>query len=357
MNAPIHERSPRVYTAPVRPIDLRSDTVTQPTPAMREAIATAPVGDDVYGEDPTVDALQRRAAQLLGTEAALFVPSGSMGNQASLRTLTRPGDVVLAGENAHLLRYEAGAPAALWGVHVKTIGSGGLFDARDVRRAITVSDDAHVAPTRVLAFENTHNFAGGRIFPLEALREAAGVAREFGLGLHLDGARLFNSVVATGVPAAVWAEPFDTVTFCVSKGLGAPVGSLVCGSRARVRELHRARKLLGGAMRQAGILAAAGLYALDHHIDRLAVDHANAARFAAGLAALGVRVDPPPETNMVMFEVEDAAAFAHGLRERSLQINAIAPGRFRAVTHLDVSADDIEEALGRIEEIVRGLRR
>ena len=339
----------------MRTIDLRSDTVTQPTAAMREEIAKAPVGDDVYGEDPTVDALQRRAAQLLGTEAALFVPSGSMGNQASLRTLTRPGDVVLAGENAHLLRYEAGAPAALWGVHVKTIGADGLFDARDVRRAIA-PDDAHVAPTRVLAFENTHNFAGGRIFPLDALRDAASAARDSGLGLHLDGARLFNAVVATGVPAAVWAEPFDTVTFCLSKGLGAPVGSVVCGSRARIREVHRARKLLGGAMRQAGILAAAGLYALDHHVERLAADHANAVRLAEGLTALGIRVDPAPETNMVMFEIEDAPPFARGLRERSLRINPIAPGRFRAVTHLDVSAEDIEEALGRIEEILSELR-
>jgi threonine aldolase len=337
----------------MRAIDLRSDTVTQPTPAMREAIAKAPVGDDVYGEDPTVDALQRRAAQLLGKEAALFVPSGSMGNQASLRTLTRPGDVVLASENAHLLRYEAGAPAALWGVHVETIGREGLFDARDVRQAVVPSQDAHVAPTRVLAFENTHNAAGGRIFPLDALRDAASAARELGLLLHLDGARLFNAVVATGVPAAVWAEPFDTVSFCLSKGLGAPVGSLVCGSRAQIREVHRARKLLGGAMRQAGILAAAGLYALDHHIERLAADHANAVRFADGLAALGIAVRPAPETNMVMFEVADAAAFARGLSERALRINPVAPGRFRAVTHLDVTETDIDEALDRIADILR----
>ncbi len=340
----------------LRAIDLRSDTVTGPSPAMREAIAKAPVGDDVYGEDPTVDALQRRAAQLLGKEAALFVPSGSMGNQASLRTLTRPGDVVLASENAHLLRYEAGAPAALWGVHVKTIGSGGLFDARDVRQAVVPAHDSHVAPTRVLAFENTHNFAGGRIFPLDALRDAAAAARELGLALHLDGARLFNAVVATGVPAAVWAEPFDTVSFCLSKGLGAPVGSLVCGSHAQIREVHRARKLLGGAMRQAGILAAAGLYALDHHVERLAVDHANAKRFAEGLGALGIAVRPAPETNMVMFEVEDAAAFARGLSERALRINPIAPGRFRAVTHLDVTEADIDEALARIDDILRDLR-
>jgi len=337
-------------------VDLRSDTVTLPTAAMRRAMAEAEVGDDVYGEDPTVDALQRRAAQLLGKEAALFVPSGSMGNQASLRTHTRPGDVVLASENAHLLRYEAGAPAALWGVHVKTIGCDGRFDARDVRQAVPSSQDSHVAPTRVLAFENTHNFAGGRIFPLDALREAAATARELGLALHLDGARLFNAVVATGVPAAVWAEPFDTVSFCLSKGLGAPVGSLVCGSHAQIREVHRARKLLGGGMRQAGILAAAGLHALDHHIERLAIDHANAKRFADGLIALGLAVRPAPETNMVMFEVDDAAGFARGLRERALRVNPIAPGRFRAVTHLDVSAGDIEEALARIEDLLHELR-
>ena len=337
----------------MRAIDLRSDTVTQPTPAMREAIAKAPVGDDVYGEDPTVDALQRRAASLLGKEAALFVPSGSMGNQASLRTLTRPGDVVLASENAHLLRYEAGAPSALWGVHVKTIGRDGLFDASDVRRAVAPSRDSHVSPTTVLAFENTHNFAGGRVFPLGALREACAAARELGLLLHLDGARLWNAVVATGVPAAEWAEPFDTVSFCLSKGLGAPVGSLVCASRERIREVHRARKLLGGGMRQAGILAAAGLHALDHHIERLAVDHANARRFAEGLIALGIAVNPAPETNMVMFEVEDAAAFARGLSERAVRMNTIAPGRFRAVTHLDISEADIDEALARIAEILR----
>jgi len=339
----------------MRTLDLRSDTVTRPTDAMREAIAKAEVGDDVYGEDPTVNALQARAASLLGKAAALFVPSGSMGNQASLRTLTRPGDVVLAGEDAHILRYEGGAPAALWGVHVKTIGRGGLFDADDVRRAIGPSD-AHVAPTSVLSFENTHNFAGGRVFALDALREAASAARECDLGLHLDGARLFNAVVATGIPAADWAAPFDTVTFCLSKGLGAPVGSIVCGDAARIREVHRARKLLGGAMRQAGLLAAAGLHALDHHIERLADDHANAKRLADGLTALDLRVDPTPETNMVMFEVDSALAFARGLAARSVLINPIAAGRFRAVTHLDVSAEDIDDLLGRVGEIVREIR-
>ena len=339
----------------MRAIDLRSDTVSRPTEAMREAIAKAPVGDDVYGEDPTVAALQRRAASLLGTESALFVPSGTMANQAALRTLTRPGDVVLASDAAHILRYEGGAPAALWGIHVQTIGADGVFSPEDVRNAVG-PDDAHVAPTRVLCFENTHNFSGGRVFPLDALQHACDTARELGLALHLDGARLWNAVVATGVPAETWAAPFDTVSFCLSKGLGAPVGSLVCGSRERIREVHRARKLLGGGMRQAGILAAAGLHALDHHVERLADDHANARRLAEGLTDLGLRVDPFPETNIVIFDVPETQAFLGALSKRSVLANPIAPGRFRAVTHLDVSSDDIEEALARIAEAIHEVR-
>jgi threonine aldolase len=332
-------------------IDLRSDTVTRPTPAMREAMAKAEVGDDVYGEDPSVNRLQETAAALLGKEAALFVPSGTMANQASLLALTRPGDVVLAGEGAHLLRYESGAPAALAGVQVQTIGRGGRFDGADVRAAIH-PDEAHFAPTRVAAFENTHNASGGRVFSLDRLRDAAAAAREGGLSLHLDGARIFNAAVATGIPARVWAEPFDTATFCLSKGLGAPVGSLVCGEASLIRKVHRARKMLGGGMRQAGCLAAAGSYALEHHVDRLADDHAKARRLAEGLEALGFAVDPPPETNMVMFRVRDTMGFLRAIRARDLWINPVAEGRFRAVTHLDVSPPEIDEALERIEEVV-----
>jgi threonine aldolase len=276
-----------------------------------------------------------------------------MGNQASLRALTRPGDVLLAGRDAHVLLYESGAASALWGVQIRTIGSGGFFDAADVRAAIA-PDEAHFAPTRVLAVENTHNRAGGRVFPLEQMKDAAQAARQHGLALHLDGARLWNAVVATGTPAAVWAEPFDTVTFCLSKGLGAPVGSLVCGSHEVIRRVHRARKMLGGGLRQAGILAAAGLHALEHHVERLAQDHANARRLAVGLERLGFTVDVPPETNMVMFRVDDGAAFLRETRSRSLLINPVAPGRFRAVTHLDVSESDVDEALGRIEEAAAG---
>jgi threonine aldolase len=323
---------------------------------MREAMARAEVGDDAYGEDPTVNRLQETAARLLGKEAALFVPSGTMANQASLRALCAPGDVVLAGEGAHLLVYEAAAPAALSGLHVQTIGRGGLFDGADVRAAIA-PDESHFAPTRAVAFENTHNRAGGRIFPLAQLKDAAAAARERGLALHLDGARLWNAVVATGVPAARWAEPFDTASFCLSKGLGAPVGSLVCGSAAVIRRVHRARKLLGGGMRQAGILAAAGLHALEHHVARLADDHARARRLADGLERLGFAVDPPPETNIVLFRVEDGAGFLRETRARGLLVNPVTEGRFRAVTHLDVSEADVDGALSRLEELVRrGLR-
>jgi threonine aldolase len=336
-------------------LDLRSDTVTRPTPAMREAMAAAEVGDDVYFEDPTVNRLQEIAAERLGKEAALFVPSGTMGNQVCLRTQTRPGDVVMAGEDAHVLLYEQGGAAALAGVQIQTIGSGGLFGAEDVAAAVN-PDEQHHSPTTLVTVENTHNVAGGRVFPLETIRAVAAAAREHGMALHLDGARLFNAVVATGVPAADWAEPFDTVTFCLSKGLGAPVGSLVCASRELVHRIHRARKLLGGGMRQVGMLAAAGLHALEHHVDRLADDHRNARRLAEGLAALDLEILVPPETNMVYFRVDDTAGFVRETRARDLWINPMKPRVFRAVTHLDVDADDVEDALGRTAEALEALR-
>jgi threonine aldolase len=340
----------------VKVLDFRSDTVTRPTPAMRQAMAGAEVGDDVYFEDPTVNRLQAWAAEQLGKEAGLFVPSGTMGNQVCVRTLTRPGDVVMAGEGAHLLLYEQGAAAALAGVQIETLGRNGLFDAGDVAAAVH-PDEPHYAATTLVTVENTHNAAGGRIFPLDAIREIAATAREHDMALHLDGARLFNAVVATGIPAAEWAEPFDTVTYCLSKGLGAPVGSIVCSSRARMRALVRARKLLGGGMRQVGILAAAGLHALDHHVERLADDHRNARRLAEGLAALDVEVRETPETNMVYFRMDDTAGFLRETRARDLWINPMAEGTFRAVTHLDLDADDVEDALGRAAEALKALRR
>jgi len=337
-------------------IDLRSDTQTRPSDAMREAMAKAEVGDDVYGEDPSVNRLQELAAGLVGKQAALFVPSGSMANQASLRSLARSGDLVLAGVDAHVLKFEGGAAAGLSGLQIQTIGDGGSFEGADIRAAVT-PDESHHPRTRVVCVENTHNLSGGRIFPLDRLQDATQTARELGLALHLDGARLWNAVVATEIPATVWAEPFDTVAFCFSKGLGAPVGSVVCGSIETIRSVHRARKLLGGGMRQAGILAAGAIYALENNIWRLAEDHVNAQRLAAGLAELGYRVDPDPETNMVLFDVADSRAFVRATRERGLRIDPIAPGRFRAVTHLDISSEDIETTLAILEEIGRdGIR-
>ncbi len=335
-------------------IDLRSDTVTRPTPAMREAMVLAEVGDDVFGEDPEANRLQARAAELLGKEAALFVPSGTMANQVAVSIWTRPGDVVLAGEHAHLLLYEGGAAAALSGCQITTLGRGGLFDAADVHAA-AAPDEQHHAPTTLVSVENTHNYAGGVVFPLEQIRAIGEAAREHGMRMHLDGARIFNAVVATGTAARSWAEPFDTISFCLSKGLGAPVGSMVVGDAEAIRRCHRVRKRFGGGMRQIGMLAAAGLHALDHHVERLADDHANATRLAAGLRELGCRVDPEPQTNMVMFEVDDVMGFIRETRSRDLLINPMKPGVFRAVTHLDVSEADVDDALQRIGEALRAL--
>jgi len=330
-------------------IDLRSDTVTRPSPGMREAMTRAEVGDDVYGEDPTVNCLQAVAARLVGKAAALFVPSGTMANQTAVRAHTQPGDIVLAAVGAHLLRYESGAAAALSGVQVHTLGRDGRFSGDDVRAAMHPSDH-HYAPVTLVSIENTHNVSGGRVFPLDDVHHVAAAAREAGLALHLDGARLFNAVAATGIPASVWAAPFDTVSFCLSKGLGAPVGSLVCGSAAIIDRVHRFRKMFGGGMRQAGILAAAGLYALEHHVERLAADHANARRLAAGLRALDIDVESEPDTNMVLFRVDDGMRFLAAIYNRDLRINPVDAHRFRAVTHLDVTSPDIDDAVNRVRE-------
>lgn len=338
----------------MKSLDLRSDTVTLPTPAMREAMARAEVGDDVYGEDPTVNRLEAAAAARAGKEAALLVPSGTMANQVAIRLHTRHGDVVLAGTGAHVLRYEAGAASALAGVQIQQIGTDGLFDADEVRAHLTFPD-VHIAPARLLTLENTHNASGGRVFPFDALEAAAAAAREAGLRVHLDGARLFNAVVASGIPADRWSAPFDTVAFCFSKGLGAPVGSVLCGPAEAIERARRLRKQLGGGMRQAGVLAAAALYALEHNVERLAEDHANARRLGQGLEKLGIPVQPAPETNMVMFRVEDTLGFLQAIGRRKLRINPMAPGRFRAVTHLGVDAADIDDALGRIEEAIAEL--
>jgi threonine aldolase len=322
---------------------------------MREAMMAAEVGDDVYGEDPTVNLLQERGAELLGKESTLFFPSGTMANQTAIHSLTRRGDVVLASQNCHILKYEAGAASALSGLQIKTIGAEGIFDASDVRENMH-PDEQHFAPTTVVAVENTHNMAGGRIFPADLLEEVVKVARDAGLRLHLDGARLFNAAVASGTDPARLAEHFETVSICLSKGLGAPVGSLVGASFERIHQLRRIRKMFGGGMRQAGFLAAAGIHALEHHVERLAEDHANARFLAEGLERLGLAVRGTPETNMVNFDFEDTLALVRGTRARHLLINPTAPGRFRAVTHLDVSSSDLEEALERLGAVLEEIR-
>jgi threonine aldolase len=342
------------------PIDLRSDTVTRPTKAMRAAMADAEVGDDVYGEDPSVNRLEQLAAERLGKEAALFVPSGTMANQLALRSLTRHGDQVLAGENAHVLLFESGAAAALWGLQIQTIGTGGLFDDGDVHRGIPPRDD-HYAPATALAIENTHNVSGGRVWPMEQLERVSSAARQRGLRIHLDGARVFNAACTSKTSVEEIAGHADTVSFCLSKGLGAPVGSLVCGERDRVREMRRFRKMLGGGMRQAGVLAAAGLHALEHHVDRLQEDHDNAGALAAGLVECGLEVGSPPESNIVNFRVPegrfpavpDAAALSRAARERELLVSPTDRMQLRAVTHLDVGRKRITDALDRIRRILR----
>ncbi|HJU03563.1 MAG TPA: low-specificity L-threonine aldolase [Nitrospiraceae bacterium] len=331
-------------------IDLRSDTVTKPTAAMRDAMARADVGDDVYGEDPTVNRLQDMSARLVGKEAALFVPTGIMANQLAIRVQTRPGDEVIVESRSHVVRYEHGAAAALSGVQFHwIIGERGLVTATQIEAAIRPRDPYSLS-TVLICLENTHNSGGGSIYPPSTIERIKAVARAHDIPMHLDGARLFNAVVATGVPAADYARHFETVSFCLSKGLGAPVGSIIAADRATIEKLRPLRRMYGGGMRQAGILAAAGIYALEHHIARLQEDHDHARRLAERLQKIpGVSLNPAHvETNIVMFDVPDtsrtAAQIVMALREKGVLINAVGPKTFRAVTHLDVSAADIERA-------------
>jgi threonine aldolase len=327
-------------------IDLRSDTVTRPTPAMRAAMAGADVGDDVFGDDPTVRALEEEVARITGKEAALFVTSGTMGNQLAIATQTRRGDEVIVGEGAHPVFHEAGAAAALSGVQLTIVGRGGVFTADDA--AAAVQPRIYSAPrTSLVAIENTHNRAGGRVWALAQAHAVAERAHALGLAAHFDGARVWNASVASGVDVATWVAPFDTVSVCFSKGLGAPVGSAFCSSRKLVEEARRFRKMWGGAMRQSGVIAAAALYALAHHRARIADDHANARVFAERMArTAGARVDlATVETNIVNIDLETPAeAVAKKAREHGLLINSTGPKRLRAVTHLDVSRADVEAA-------------
>ena len=339
-------------------IDLRSDTVTKPTPAMRRAMAEADVGDDVYGDDPTVKQLEAKTAELLGKEAALFVPSGTMANQIAIGVHTQPGDELLCATTSHVYVWEAGGIARLWGVTARTFaGDGGLLVLDQLRNAIRPGDDVHYVRTRLICLENTHNRGGGRIHPIADIAEISRWAREHNLARHLDGARLMNAVVGSGRPAREWAHHFDTVSICFSKGLGAPIGSALAGSAEAIERGRRLRKLLGGGMRQVGVIAAAALYALEHHIDRLSDDHANARTLAAAFESVDgfVLESGPPETNLVWVAVkpsigtaDDVAAY---LRSRGVVVSVPAPQMIRACTHLDVNKEQVEYAAKVIRQI------
>ncbi len=345
-------------------IDLRSDTLTQPTPAMRRAIADAVVGDEQKREDPTVSALEERVASLVGQEEAVFVPTATMANQIALRALTEPGDEVVAEAEAHIFRYELGGPAVHSGLVMKPlVAADGRFTPAQLREVVNPSGDLHMAPTRLVCVENTHNGGGGRVWPLAQVREVTAEARSHGLATHLDGARLLNAVVASGTPAAEYGREFDTVSLCLSKGLGCPLGALIAGSRERMARARRLKHLFGGAMRQAGIVAAAGIYALDHNVERLADDHANARSLAEGLVGAGMPVElGQVETNFVLVDVgalglgaDDAVA---RLRAEGVLLSfAARKDVLRAVTHLDVSAEDIDDAVERIPRALTGSRR
>jgi threonine aldolase len=338
-------------------IDLRSDTVTKPTPGMRAAMSGAEVGDDVFGEDPTVNRLEERVAGLLGKEAALYVPSGTMSNQIAVKAHTQPGDELLCDLNCHIYNYEAGGPAVLSGVTCRTLdGDCGILDLAQLEDKIRPVQDHHLVRTRLVCLENTHNRGGGKIYPIDKIKAISRWARAGGLAMHLAGARIWNAVVATGIAAAEWAQHFDTVSVCFSKGLGAPIGSALAGPRDLITKGRRIRKLFGGGMRQAGLAAAAAMYALDHNVKRLVEDHKNAKLIAHAIADTpGLRLQPPEvDTNLIWFRVnpemgtaKDAAAT---LKQRGILVHVAGPQTLRACTHLDVSAADAERAAEAIRQ-------
>ena len=347
-----------VHGAP--PIDLRSDTVTRPTTQMRAAIAAAEVGDDQYGEDPTINALQQRVADLLGKEAALWLPSGTMANQVALRTLTRPGDDVVVSRESHAVWHETGASAANAGVQFTEIGARGVFSVAEFVAAVKPRGHPIYPPTTLVEIENTHNRAGGVVFAQDEAERICAAARERDIASFLDGARLWNAAVASGQSCAALAAPFDLTAVALSKGLGAPGGSLLAGSRALIDRAVRYRRMAGGAMRQAGILGAAGLYALDHHLDRLADDHANARTIAETLAQSGrVILDlATVQTNIIVFGLGPAAPDAPTIvaqaRDRGVLVFAFTPRTIRAVTHLDVSRAQCQRAASILVELIDG---
>ncbi len=343
---------------PSRPIDLRSDTVTRPTAAMRAAMAAAEVGDDVFHEDPTVAALERRLADMLGKEAAVYVPSGTMSNQIGVRVHCAPGDEFICEAGCHIYMYEQAGYAQLSGVACRTLdGKFGVLGLDQIKAAVRPDDDnEHQPRTRLVCLENTHNRGAGRIQPYDTVVEICEWAHAHGLLTHLDGARLFNAVVATGIAAERWAQHFDTVSVCFSKGLGAPIGSALAGPQEAIHRARRHRKLFGGGMRQAGVIAAAALYALDHHIDRLAEDHDNARRLGDAIRQMeGLRLVPDEiDTNIVIFQVDarlgSANELAARLKDAGLLALSVGPRLIRMVTHLDVTRRDIDEAAGILRE-------
>lgn len=339
-------------------IDLRSDTATRPTAGMRAAIQAAEVGDDVFGEDPTVNRLQERLAGLLGKEAAMFVPSGTMSNQICVRAHTQPGDELLCEATCHIYNYECGGPAILSGVTCRTFeGDYGVLDVSQLEGKIRPVNE-HLVRTRLVCLENTHNRGGGRVYPLDKIAAISKWAHHHGLIMHLDGARLWNAAVATGIPLHTWASHFDTVSVCFSKGLGAPLGSALSGPAEFVARARRIRKLLGGSMRQAGVAAAAALYALENNRDRLADDHRHARVIAQAIADTpGLRLDPPEvETNLIWFEVDPELAtakeIAAALKQQGILVHTPGPHTLRACTHLDVSAAQAERSAETIRRAV-----
>ncbi len=344
-------------------IDLISDTVTRPTPAMRRAMAEAEVGDEQLGEDPSVNRLQEMVAELTGKEAALFLPSGTMCNLIGIKVHTQPGDRILIERTAHPVTSEAGGPALVCGVMTHLLdGVRGVFTAEQVEEAADQGDQVHTPPATLVCVENTHNRGGGKIWPLTTLQAVSATAHRLGLKVHMDGARLLNAVVATGIPTQVWCRAVDTVWIDLSKGLGCPAGAVLAGDRETIRRARRYKQMFGGAMRQAGILAAAGIYALEHHVERLAEDHVHARELAGGLAEIpGIRIDPAEvETNIVFFEVHGtgmtAQDFTQALLREGVRMGAVGRYRVRAVTHLDVTRQDIERAIAAVHRVVLARR-
>lgn len=351
-------------------IDLRSDTVTLPTPEMREAMYHAEVGDDVYGEDPTINRLQELAAERTGKEAALFVPSGSMGNEVAVLTHAGRGQAVIAGNHTHIYLYEAGGASVLGGSPLYAVANNpdGTLDHDQLLAIIADESDAHVAATALICIENTHNWCGGKVLNSEQIHAVASIARERGIAIHMDGARIFNAAIALGQPVSELACHVDSLMFCLSKGLSAPVGSMLVGSREFIRRAHRNRKLLGGGMRQAGILAAAGIVALEKMVERLAEDHANCKRLAQGLADYS-QIEVAPEqvmTNILIFRLRNAEQqplteeqvqpFLHKAREQGVLLSTMGGGRIRAVTHYGIEEQHIESALSGIRRALLEMR-